>query len=392
MTEISGDQNAVTASERHSYVLFEAPSSMQSLLIGGVLLVIHYCIIIEPCLAQQESNRQNSAIDKDDVVEVLPVKATHTFTSLVPISTPPVDLGDLPVGKQVNVVIEVRNESGSNFRIKGVRSSCNCMSVKTSAKEIIAGESISLLAELKVPKLSTNNVFTQLLMLDGEAEGTGLQIVFKYQLQGLCCFKELSLNRDIPKAAKTIPVSLPILITDPVDVRDVSVIGNGDFSNVNGRIEKVDGGYVFRCDILVPELSGESLSLAGEFTLKHKYLDLRSSVVCVFGSQPKMSLLPSILQFVKEGDDWSATAIVKLSKDELKSTQDSVYIAASFGRIPVVVEEKKISHGIVRVRVRVKNSDVFDGEKPKWAPDGKVHFQVGWEGGIAEKDVAFVFK
>jgi hypothetical protein len=370
----------------------ESLASIHGFLLTGILLLFFDYSVNRLCIAQEPKGQQFSQ-DTGDFAEVLPIQATHTFTSSALVSTtPPVDLGALTAGKTVNIVVEVRNASGSHFAIKKVRSSCNCMSVRTSAKEVKDGESISLLAELKVPTSATSDVFNQILVIDGETEGTGLQIFFKYQLKGLCCFKEKSLNRDIPKAAKAIPFSLPVLITDPVDVKDVTVIGSGDFSNVKGRIENVDGDYIFRCEVPVPVSSPESLTLAGEFILTHKFSNSKSSVFCVFGRNPKMSLLPSVLHFVRDGDDWSASAVVKVNKEELKSTQDSVFVSASFGRIPIIVEEKTISSGIIRVRLKVKDSEVFDKDTPKWESDSKIHCQVGWEGGIAEKDVSFVFK
>lgn len=344
---------------------------------------------VVPCIAQTTTRKEVDSTPGGDVA-ILPITATHVFTSTSPLASPPINLGELPAGEKVHVVVELRNSSETEFRIKSVRPSCSCLSVKTSARQINSGESVSLLAELKVPKSATSDTLEQILMIDGEAEGEIIQIVFKSRLQGLCCFKTQSHHQNVPAGVTEIPVNFPVLITAPVTTADVVVLGTGDFAKVNGAIERDGEGFVFRCKVPVP--NKDSFSLSGEFILQHRQLDIKNSILCVFGRQPKMSLLPGVLHFVREGEKWHASAMVRVSRDQLKNSQDSLSIMASFGKIPISLEETKISAGTVRVRIEIKDSDAFNEGQAKWEPDSKIHWQVGWEGGISETDVAFTFK
>lgn len=351
----------------------------------AVLLFCSICTInvSRSCQAQV-------SVDSNALGAGLPIAGVVEYTAF-PKSTV-LELGDLPAGDKAEVVLEIKNSSVSEFVIKEARASCSCVDIRTSEAKIGAGKSVMLKAGVKLPKINRETSQQQLITLVGNNEGNAIQIILQYRVTGLCCFKEPQLYKTVPPGAREIELKMPVLFSIPVGVKDLSVVGTGDFVGMKAVLAQESDGVFFKCIVSLPSKDGFILN--GQFQLKSKSADIVDEIQCFVGQQQKASVLPSLVHFYRDGKEWKATAIVRINKDSLSKELSSpnLSVGCVFGALAVATNVEAISRGIVRVRLTVKDSDIFKEGQFMFQPTDQLQWQIGWEGDIGEVRTAARFQ
>ena len=321
----------------------------------------------------------------------IPISGVVVYSDSLPKEIPPIDLGELSAGHKAYVAIEVKNSSGADFVIREARASCSCVDVKTSETKIVAGKSVFVKATLNLPKINRDTSQQQLITLVGNTETSTVQILLQYRLKGLCCFKEPVLYELVPLNVKSVDLKIPILISSPVEVGGVSITGTDDFLNVKVVIERDSNGVYAKCSVLLP--ADDGFSLNGQLELRNMITDSVDTLQLVVGRHQKASVLPSLIQFYHEGDEWKATAMIRLNKDSLPNEPGlpEVTVGCALGNLRVSVESNSIGRGIVRVKLSVKDTDLFVNGQYRFKSADRLQWQIGWAQGVGEVQTAVVF-
>ena len=72
--------------------------------------------------------------------------------------------------------------------------------------------------------------------------------------------------------------------------------------------------------------------------------------------------------------------------------KEELSIACSVGKLGFKVSSVVISKGIARIKLSVKDTDVFVDGVPRFNLSEKLEWQIGWEGGIAELQTSVKFR
>jgi hypothetical protein len=195
-----------------------------------------------------------------------------------------------------------------------------------------------------------------------------------------------------PLGSKELALKIPILISFPVEVRSVSVVGTDDFVDSKFVVERDATGVYAKCNFSLPPDDGFSLN--GQLELRNTSTDTVDSLQLVVARHQKASVFPSVTQFYREGDEWKATAMIRLNKDSLPNEPGvpEVTVGCAIGNLSVSVESNSIGKGIVRIKLSVKDADVFAEGRYKLKTADRLQWQIGWEQGVGEVQTAVVFQ
>lgn len=346
----------------------------------AIVAQVFVCLLTSNCLAQIAS-------PDDKNPKELPVAGVAIFSGNFPTVRVPINLGELTVGTKAEFVVEVRNSTDKDFIIKDVRSSDNCLDIETTARKIEAKKSIDLKATLDVPTVNRLATGGQQITLVQE-DGSILPIDIDYRIAGLCCFTESYVVKAVREGQNEIDLEIPIVVTEPVDLSSVSVVGSGDFSDATVTIALKDGKPQMKTKVDTSLANGQSLS--GYFRVQNSVNDASDQISVRIGVIQKVRVLPSLVQFSKEGNDWKTTAMVRVDKESLSSdpVMPNFSVACKWNELPVATTVETIGRGVARVSLTVKESDLFDQGKPKFALSDGLHWQIAWDGGIGEVSTA----
>jgi len=353
-----------------------------------------YRVILSFLALTFQAAAQDASPDGASSVESKPFTATGTvvFSSVFPTYIPPVELGELPAGGTTEVILEVANHSNDSFTIQEARTSCSCIEVKSSEPTIGAGKSIQVKVDLKVPTMSRSAVQGQTINLIGKQENTSIPIHLSYKTKGLCCFAEPSVTKIVPLDVRQVDIEVPLLLSAPVNPKLVTASGSGDFENITPVIQQRGEGVFLKCTVPVP--SGDGFSIVGVLMIKNSINNGTDSIQCFVTRQKKASIYPKLIQFVQDGNEWKGAAMVRIHPDAMSKGDDKeeLSIACSVGKLGFKVSSTVISKGIARVKLSVKDTDVFVDGVPRFNLSEKLEWQIGWEGGIAELQTSVKFR
>jgi hypothetical protein len=262
-----------------------------------------------------------------------------------------------PAGDTVFLVVDIQNNSTSDFEIKDTKESCSCVSVQTTSTKIKKGDSISLLAKIKLPSQTKQTKFQGLIEIRGESKDFSIPIVFEFLLSGLCCFQSSEIFLKVPAEVKSQQIELPVLLSKPYNLNDIKIVGTGDFANCSGKFHERENGHVYLVKKEVPDK--EAFTMSGEFQLVGGKQSAIDRIVCVIARERSVRVYPSTLHFARDKGVFRATALVRVDSKFAsdKSASSQVSITASAGQTPAVLVVREIATGTFRIDISLGDSN-----------------------------------
>ncbi len=314
--------------------------------------------------------------ERDVVYERLIRKASFSSTAFSgsAVARPlEIELGEVDSGATVEAVIEIRNDSEREFRIKQISMSCSCMEAKSLGAMILPGEEVSLMVKLKAAQTSSSAQLSQSIQLY-ESEDSAIQLLLHYKLKGLVCFKDRSAVMDVKENAKAKFFRIPLLITAPAKIENVKAFASNDLAGIQMTPKLIDGNCFLECTMEFAKIP--TLGLVGELSIEETKLGRRSSIPCLVNREEQFKVTPSILRFAKKDGEWMAHCLVQVRDNATKENSTSVdsteIQAETVGMLDLQVtcdgncvvrsEVERIGSGLYRVKLRMTLPLVNDDE------------------------------
>ncbi len=290
------------------------------------------------------------------------------------------------------MIIDVENGSDEPFSISSMEVACSCIDARMKSEALKPGAVSPLRVVVDVPKDGSSVMQTQWIRIKHNAEKV-MQIDLKYSIGGMCCFAKNRVSVSSPAGKSKIAFSVPVLVTDPVDPKDIKFRGIGDLENCQFKLVLEEDASELRCTIDVPR-EGKFLK-SGSILLENQKRKTESVTDCYVFRDGDLVITPAFLSFKKSGDNREASAIVRLSKGVLDKAGDKpleMVVAASANPLKLTIDRKDMGAGLCKIKLVVSEADLerLDSEINRVLPS-RVHFQVSWIDGIGELDVPLSF-
>jgi hypothetical protein len=277
-----------------------------------------------------------------------------------------IELGSLPLGSSIEVVLDVENIGDRTFAFSSVDPSCGCAKVEVDADELPPGEPTRFAVRLTTPRETRSAAFETVLTLKGTRGPRDLiSLRLLYEPRGLATFPQALFVWDSARLEHQ-DLSVPIILTDPLHIRDITVEVRGELAEfATARLELQDDAEASAIvSIDVARALANRSAADGKLLLRKKTNgDELGSTLVLFRERKRLSVAPSILRFLKADDgDLKATAIVidreGNSGSETSSAELSASIRFSLADEVLIAERQRLSANVCKYKVVLTEAQI----------------------------------
>jgi len=296
----------------------------------------------------------------------------------------PVDCGVVAAGGVGVVVVDVLNRSESDFQVATIEVGCGCVDAKMEAKVLKPGETSKLIIQLTAPKDGRTIGQNQLVRVVDSNERM-IQVLLKYEVDGMCCFQNPSVTAFAPQNASHVGFKVPVLLSSSVDRASLRIRATGELSEGQFDLRGVDGEFFVDCKLNVPK-DGD-FTRSGQLILENVKAKTASSMDCFVRREPTLTITPSRIPFFRKGDSLQATAMLRLGKGMLpEDPSRPCVVSSALDTLPMTIDYQEVSRGVWRVKMLVPATalDKLNADESNALASKLIRWQVSWTGGIAE--------
>ncbi len=235
-------------------------------------------------------------------------------------------LGALPNKQKFKLQLELVNDSDVDFDLQKMQTSCSCIKAvlrENSIKKNDVGHlDVELTTESSNVAKQANNLYAIHLMY---ATDQGISVWIEYSLSGVVSFRGAgSYLTKVPTNSKEHLFEVPILVTEPVKLNNVSVHGGPLFKDLKTRCFERNGQQFVECRVSVSQ--GLDASIVEILTIEDKESKSSSRLPVIVEVIPQISIAPNVISFVlSDGDkEYKSRAIVRLNESVLAFDEQQV--------------------------------------------------------------------
>ena len=272
-----------------------------------------------------------------------------------------IDLGNLPVGRQVVLQLTLRNPYDEEIHFSGTEKRCACSQFKADRKRI--PEQGELLCHLRVKTPATQKslaVSTPVVLVQNEIPVVRLDL--NYRLDGLLAFSELMNVVRFENGEQTKELKIPILTSLPVDVRKVQVSKSENLQDLKFEIVAGDnGGYL---QATATDAILEKGEVRGELTIVYPETGQSDRYYLIIKDARSSEISPRVVRFrrQREGLGLTATVTVRIvgklnTGNPDVANSESEPISCWHAGVKIPHQTKQLSDGVYRVDLLVDEND-----------------------------------
>jgi len=283
------------------------------------------------------------------------------------------DLGALPGSQKFKLQLELINESDSDFGLQKMQTTCNCVKAVLRESTIKANGighlDVELTTESSDKATQARLVYPVYLMYSAER---GINVTIEYSISGLVSFRgSQSFLTKAPAASKQHSFEVPILVTEPVKLSDVSVLGGPQLIDLKTKCVEKNGRQIVECGISIPQ--GLETSIVEILTIEDRISKAKTSLPVIVEVVPQVSIAPNVVSFVslENKNEFTGRAIVRLNESILVFDENRVEFvprieaSCQSGTIKIV-QQVRMGVGIYRIEFsfvpstkRKDNEEIF---------------------------------
>ena len=272
-----------------------------------------------------------------------------------------VPLGVLPADREIDVTVRLVNVTQSIIDLKSLRTSCNCLQAKVPDPLIQPdGEAeIQLKLHTRIRSFKPDQVTTfQLEFSSDEGRTERATLLLEYSLAGIIAFPRRKFHHEFASKAKKVSLSLPLLVTDPIDARSLDIDSNfGVLPEIRKDDEIANKWWIdFQFDT---ESLNRDLALTDVIVSDPKTGRKTEASVSLFRTG-EFRLLPKTLRFEQSSENgiWRAAAILRVAESPDKernggaeSGSARLFAEAMLGEKKMTVKADELTENVYRLRV-----------------------------------------
>jgi Protein of unknown function (DUF1573) len=226
------------------------------------------------------------------------------------------NLGELQCDRKYKLELELLNNFNTDFAIQKIQTTCSCVNAVLRENRIPAGGSTYLDMELSTEKPDKVNDAKRnyvIYIFYGEQESVNL--IIEYSLAGLVSFKGASsfLTKAVTKS-RTHSFEVPVLITAPVNEKNLLISSGEQFKEFKGTFVQKDGNQWVACRIAIPE--NFEKSIIERLTIEDPLSKQKAELPVIVEVRSRIAITPSVVQFVAEENDRQYKGRIVMRLDE----------------------------------------------------------------------------
>jgi len=285
-----------------------------------------------------------------------------------------VDAGRLPSQSTGRVDITLVNGNSVDFSVDELKVGCSCSKASLSTDSIAAFSSAKLSIDLETPSTSqTAERAVSVRLVSAKDSSRSINVLVKYQLDGLMCFKDEIVMREISPEAPVQRFSVPFVLTSPVKPGHVKFRFT---PHSEGMLAELTAhGDSYRVDVAVDPVFVTADESNVTLTAVNEHAGLRDTVVLSLISASPIKISPSRTVFQPTDSGWEASSILRVESEKAgEALKTEPYVEVRLDGEGIRVESKKLAEGIFRLKLR-SNSDSMGADEE--APDDETP-QLDW--------------
>ncbi len=281
------------------------------------------------------------------------------------------DLGKLEVGVQHQFLVEIENPSSSRVSLKHPAVACGCLKVEPLEPEIPPGKTARVLCTLEVPKVSRSETLQQQVRFheqEGVAKIGELRMILRYSLAGMLHFPTRQAVLQLSSKDGMAQFQIPLLITEPLKVENVSVKVNQANGLRKATVRKTDKGA--EVVIVLNQSSISDAGFVGEIHCEDSVTKRSDRIPLIVEQASGLAAFPALITFSKQGDGRYAGNILLRSGEFGSAGQDKLQpwiVNAAVDLVgnehPLQTESKNLSASACRATISMTEAAVLDLRK-----------------------------
>ncbi len=328
-----------------------------------------FCLAVSTAVAQSPAGAAGGVIEVERIVDLKRIDDSKEYAAAV-------DLGNLPVGKQIVIQLTLRNPYDEDIHFSGTEKRCACSQFRSEKKLIPKRDELKCTLKIKTPTAQKSlAVATPVVLVQNEIPVVRME--FTYQLDGLLAFGELMSVVRFENGEQSKNLKIPILASPPIDVRKVQVNQSENLGDLKFEIVAGDSGGMLQTTVTDAILDkGE---VRGELTVVYPDTGQDDRYYLIIKDARTSEISPQVVHFRRQGKGLSASATVRIVGDRNTGKPD----AANSESEPVScwhlgeklsMKLEKLANGLYRVELLVDEQGIarLIGKQVDGATDPKV--------------------
>ncbi len=258
------------------------------------------------------------------------------------------NLGELPLNSRGKVKLVVSNAVGQDVQVGSYYSGCACITASVSQQKVAANGVFEINLLMETQQSTKNSSQMAAFSIARSKDGTDdISIRLAYRIPGLVAFVDTMGVVEVSNEAKSKNFTIPLIVEAPARADDLAFKATGAFAKLKHHLRtSAEGNCYLDCSIdigTIPEAG-----FAGEILLEDRRTGIKDSTLVILKKRSKVTIAPAPITFRRNGDTYTASAIVRVDLEKQLSVAES--------ESPIVQPEKidctgTVAGGIVAVKV-----------------------------------------
>jgi hypothetical protein len=350
------------------------------------ILFTFFCLVLCDPSGQVLGQEQDFEITRHVVL----VKRENPYV-VIPGYHGDIELGEISVGQNGIVQIEIENPFDETIEFEGLQVGCACVDILDgeAVRSLPAGKSLKFKFKLSTPSTADNPKVHLAINFKSpkNKDGTSAENLYVitvrmvYRLAGMISIQGRSAVLEIPEEAAFGELSAGFTFSSPIQPENLEVFASDALRDIvfNMKIESEESG---RLMATIPSTAVANGPIGGEVSIKDSVTGRRSSIWVVVNKAHPIKLSPLSLTFRKneKTGQYHATALLKAiigpepdderstsgeKPDALKRSDEEPDIFCFYQGRSLSLEKKQLGNRTYRLDIRVPAPE----ERPEPAND-----------------------
>ena len=261
-----------------------------------------------------------------------------------------VDVGAVPAGARGSVKATIRNTTGTTFRFTDIVTHCSCIRASTAEKPYPPGANIELSIVFDVPLRAKNSIVEMPIALrNGPNIVDQLMVNFKYEIEGLLCFRETIHSVEIGVGKPSFHALIPLETSHPIDPSSliIEIAPNDNVQSAN-VVRTADGPW--HLDIIFNSKSSKDESMI--IKISDPKSGRSDETILTVTRRKLLEVTPNSIRFVAgDGDRVVGTCLLSLNDPADQDDKHSPLVQASINGHSITVHKTRLASGVYKIKL-----------------------------------------
>lgn len=301
-----------------------------------------------------------------------------------------VDVGRLPRNSKGRIGINLVNNNSIHFPVDELKVGCSCTSATLSTDSIAPFSSAKLDIDLETPSTSkTVERSVSVGLASAKDAYRSVNVLVRYQLEGLMCFKDDIIMRELGDQTEVQRFSIPFVLTPPIAPSDIRFHFTPHSEGMLAVLTARDSSFSVDISIdpvfVLEDETNVTLSAVNDSA------DLSDTVMLSLMPVKPIQISPSRTTFRFTEVDWEASSVLRIRKNNDRvGAETAPFVEVLLNGKKINVESIRLAEGIYRLRLRSDNESKVANAKTS-GKSTRLEWRVTTDSGVHRWESDFFF-